>query len=524
MTVPSSVRALAVVCIAAVAVVVVVGQAGARSGNRETAAATPTRGGDLTILHYEPVTNTLNRLQEFYLGGIWPIEEINENLTFVDNTGRAIPVLATSWSVSKDQKTWTFHIRPGVKFSNGKALTAKDVVFSLRMLKKKEAIYGYLFAGIKSIDASGPLTVQIKMNTPNVALPAALANYNAAIVPNNFGGKSEAAYTKQPVGTGPFMLTSPSQHHAGSSIVLHRNPKYWRKGRPYLDSLTFKYVDSENQRVLQLKGGQAQLMDFNAPDQASVALEKGSGGVITKNLPCYNESYLLLSQTYKPLRDAHVRRAVAYSLDRAAIVKALLFGRGLPGTTYLNYRFKGLYAGNAGLPHSVSKAKSEIAQSAYKKGFNVTLLVTSGQEQLTQIIQQELATVGIHVNLKTVDVNALGQAESSGKYQMLIQPYGMVSGDPSELTGAIIDPKVLNSFFTGYKDPALTNAAKRAEAAFKPSQRSKLFAQVQRMQAKAANVITLFFMPQTFGMSEKLHGFDFGYGFNVALYDTWLAK
>jgi peptide/nickel transport system substrate-binding protein len=509
--------------VAAIALASCGGGGGAENAADKEDAGTPVKGGDLVLLHSEPIVPTLNRLTEVTLGSIWTLQQIHDNLTFVDDKGEAVPQLAESWEPSADSLTWTFKLRQGVKFSDGSPLTADDVVFSLDQLKRKTVIYRFLFSAIKSAKAEGADTVVIELSRPDSALPAALANYNAAIVPKDWGGRSEKEFLQKPVGSGPFMVGDDPQWTKGTSIKLVRNPNYWREGRPYLDSVTVKYVPDQNQRILQLKGNQAQLSSFPAPDRSTVALENGTDTRV-ENLPAYRQAYLLVSQTgAEALRDERVRRAIAMAIDRAAIVKTVLLGKGEPGNSYLNPRFPE-YDAAASQPFDVEAAKAELAKSGTSNGLAVTLLSSSGQEQTTQIIQQSLEAIGIKVTIKSSDEAARLEAEISGKFDLAVQPYGMVSGARAELTGTLVDPTVLKSLFTSYDDPKLQDLAKRADAEPDDAKRKELYVELQRAVADSSHVIPLYFHPAPWGMSKDLHGFKFGLGFNVALYDTWLSK
>ena len=507
---------------AVLAAAVLTGACGGSSSGGGGSGGTPQRGGQLTLLHYEPVATTLNRLTEVLLGSIWPISQIEENLVFVNAKGIAEPVLATSWKASADQLTWTFQMREGVKFSDGKPLTAEDAAFSIMDAKRPDAVYHYLFDSIKTAEATSPTTLTLKLKRPDPDLPLALANYTATVIPKDWGGKSEKAFNEAPIGSGPFMLDPSAKWVKGSSVTLKRNPGYWRKGRPYLDGVTFKYVSDENQRILQLKGKQANIVSFVAPDRATVALEENPTARV-KNLPVYNQLYLIMSQSYAPLRDQHVRRAIVHAIDREALLKASVIGRGTAGTTFLNDKLPG-YDASVGLPFDVAKAKEEMAQSGYKDGFSLTLFNSPGQEVITQVIQDALKPLNIKVNIKSIDEGARFDAELANKYEMAVQPYGMVSGSPTELFGAVIDPDVLGSMLTGFDDPKLLALARRAMAETDPAERKRLSSETQAQQAQEAYANVLFYLPQPFGFTPEVNGFRFGAGYNMGLTDTWLAK
>src|SRR5439155_24573662 len=176
-----------------------------------------------------------------------------EPLYITSPTGKLTPWLATGYTVSADKKTFTFKLRPGVKFSDGKPLTAADIVFSIdRARTNKKGPLSFLDFAITKLDAMNPTTVVVHLSAPWSPLLSDISAFSNGIMPANYGGKSEAEFLKNPVGTGPFMLSG-AFTPGGSSLTLQRNPNYWQEGKPYLDAVDFLFVDNDNQRVLQLR-------------------------------------------------------------------------------------------------------------------------------------------------------------------------------------------------------------------------------------------------------------------------------
>src|SRR5262249_44321077 len=158
----------------------------------------------------------------------------------VTNDGKGtIPFLATSYTMAPNKKKYTFTLRKGVKFSNGKPMTSADVKFSIDQNRKAAQGWGYIDTAIKSVQTPSPDTVVINLKFPGAPLTPALSLSANDVVPNNYGGESEADFYKHPIGTGPFMWDS---WHKGSALKLVRNPYYWEPGKPYLNSVTFTDV------------------------------------------------------------------------------------------------------------------------------------------------------------------------------------------------------------------------------------------------------------------------------------------
>src|SRR5689334_23452664 len=230
---------------------------GSGSGSGTSAAAgTPVKGGDLVIARTAD-SQSMNNTTVFDNESIWVFEQIFQTLYTVTPNGKGVqPMLATSYKVSADKKTYTFTLRQGVKFSTGQPMTSADVKFSIDQARAAAKGWGYIDTAIKSVDAPTPSTVVVNLKYPWAPLLADLSLFSNGIVPANYGGKSETAFYNAPVGTGPFKW---DYWHKGSALKLVRNTYYWEPGKPYLNSVTWTDTPSDNTRELQLKGGQAQI-------------------------------------------------------------------------------------------------------------------------------------------------------------------------------------------------------------------------------------------------------------------------
>jgi peptide/nickel transport system substrate-binding protein len=348
------------------AVIAVTGSAvafAARTSHSSSGAAAPKRGGHITIARIED-SQSFDKTNVFQNESIWITEQINEPLYLAGNDGKTLrPWLATSYTKSADGKTYTFKLRPGVKFSNGKLMTAADVKFSIDDARVQKKGWGYLDAAIKSIDAPDDSTVVFNLKFAWAPFLADIGLFANGIIPKNFAGQSRTQFYKHPIGTGPFMW---DKRVVGQSVSLKRNPFYWQKGKPYLDGVTWTFVSDENTRELQLRGGQIQVDEF--PPFNSISKLQHTSGVTMSLFKSTRTDYLDMNELYPPLKDVHVRRAISYAVDRKAIVKSVLFGFGAPANSQLPPQVP-FYDKNAGgLQYDLAKAKAEMAKSKFAKG------------------------------------------------------------------------------------------------------------------------------------------------------------
>jgi peptide/nickel transport system substrate-binding protein len=364
-------------------------------------AAAPKKGGTLQVASQTPAT-ALNPLIVDDGGGLAMLGQTGEFLTLDNNLLlRLQPQLATSWTHSGDGTTWTFKLRPGVKFHNGKPLTADDVVYTFKQLSDPKNASNALStfdgvlspAGVRKVDAS---TVAFHLDASNGNFPYLVSsdNYNAIIVP---AGTDFATWQKTFVGTGPFKLQNYSQN-VGANFVA--NPDYWGP-KPYLDATAFKFYQSQAPQVIALQGGDVDAIAQFVPAGAEAILNNPAYTII--KLKASNHRELSMRCDQAPFTDARVRQAVALTLNRPGMVNALLHGLGSVAND--NPFAPKFPSTNTSVPQRVqdiSKAKQLLAAAGHPNGFSATMFADIYEEiaQLAQVIKANAAQAGINVNLK----------------------------------------------------------------------------------------------------------------------------
>jgi peptide/nickel transport system substrate-binding protein len=485
-------------------------------------AATPKRGGSITIARIED-SQSFDKTNVFQNESIWICEQIMEPLYTVTPDGKSVkPWLATGYKVSNGGKTYTFKLRPNVKFSTGKTMTSADVKFSIDDARKQAKGWGYLDAAIKSISAPTPSTVVFHLKYKWAPFLADIALFANGIIPNHWNGESRTEFYKHPIGTGPFMW---DKRVVGQSVTLKRNPSYWQKGKPYLDSVTWTFVSDQNTRELQLRGNQIQVDEF--PPFNSIQKLQHTPGITMSLFPSTRTDYLDMNESYPPLADRHVRRAISYAIDRQAIIKSVLFGHGKPANSFLPPQVP-FYDKNAGgLQFNLAKAKAEMAKSKFPKGFKATMLVGAGAQDenaIGQILQNQFKQLGIDVTFKTEDTSTEFTDIQHRKYQLAFSYWTMDIADPDELVTFAVDPAGgASSFYTGYSNPTVVKLSHQAQRETNIAKRAKLYAQLQRIAGQDAFLGFLFYSPFRYAYSSKLHNFVVYPLGNYHLEDVWLG-
>jgi peptide/nickel transport system substrate-binding protein len=501
---------------------VVLAAAGAALAATTGGAAGPKHGGSITIARIED-SQSFDKTNVFQNESIWLCEQIMEPLYTVTPDGKSVkPWLATGYKVSNGGKTYTFTLRPGVKFSTGKPMTSADVKFSLDDARKQSKGWGYLDAAIKNITAPDPSHVVVNLKYKWAPFLADIALFANGIVPKNWNGEPRAQFYKHPIGTGPFMW---DKRVVGQSVTFKRNPNYWQKGKPYLDSVTWTFVTNENTRELQLRGGQIQVDEF--PPFNSISKLQHTQGVTMSLFPSTRTDYLDMNEQYAPLADRHVRRAISYAIDRKAIIKSVLFGHGTPANSFLPPQLPFYDPKSPGLQFDMAKAKAELAKSKYPKGFKVSLLVGAGaqvESAMGQILQSSLKQLGIDVTFKQEDTSTEFNDVEKQKYQLAFSYWTMDIADPDELVTFSVDPAGgAHSFYTNYSNPTVIKLSHQAQRQTNVAKRTQLYNQIQKLAAEDAFQGFLYYSPFRYAYSSKLHGF-FVYPLgNYHLEDVWIG-
>jgi len=492
------------------------------SSSSSAAAGTPKRGGTVTFARSVAPTQ-LDPANSIIAGDVYTLDKIFEPLFITSAQGELTPWLASGYQTSADHLTWTFHLRPGVKFSDGSALTADDVVFSIkRAAANADGPLSFLDSAIKSIKPSGSSAVVITLKEPWAPFLSDISVFANAILPNNFGGKPEKAFFTSPVGTGPFTLSS---FTPDSNLTLTRNPSYWQAGKPYLDSVQLNYATDDNQRVLQLRGGQAEIIDSVPP--SNVASLKSAPNVVVASFPAWEVDLLVFNQQLPQFADRYVRRAIAQAINVKQLVTATSFGTAQPGGSFIPPSLQYYDANTPLLAFSPAAAKAELAKSKYPQGFNTRLLISGGVQkwsEFAQIIQQALAPLKIDVKIESLDHAAFESTFQKYDYDMFIDYAINDISDVDEMASFEVDYKDggSKSYWSSYNNPKAISLVHQAEAEFDQSKRAALYAQLQAIVAQDAPFVALDYPPYLYATASKVKGFAVNPGGAYRLEDVWL--
>jgi peptide/nickel transport system substrate-binding protein len=319
-------------------------------------------------------------------------------LTEVDGTGKVKPDLAESWTASDDQKIWTFKLRPGVKFHNGRELEAEDVKATiLRVMDKATGSVARVnFDIIDSIDVADKATITFKLKIPYSGFAEVLGDRQARVLPRDKIDTIASA----PIGTGPFKF---KEFRPGDRVELVKNPDYYVKGQPRLDGVLFRIIPESAAQVSAIETGEVDLI-WNLPLEAVEQFKKNAN-VAIDSVPTSTWDGLIMNAAQKPFDDVRVRKAVELALDKKALVEVALYGQGTATHTMISpaspYYDKDLPIKGP----DVGGARKLLAAAGFANGLDVTLYVPSGRptrERLGIATKEFLKPAGINVDIQRV--------------------------------------------------------------------------------------------------------------------------
>jgi peptide/nickel transport system substrate-binding protein len=525
---------------------------GASTSASSPATAVPKAGGTLRVSFFpdNPSFSCIDPFQVYWIEHRTIIRNFAASLTDQDPaSGKIVPWLASSWTVSPDGKTYTFKLRDGVTFSNGKKLDAQvvadDAAGWIATVKATSgAAYGASYIqGLTGATVVDPLTVQFHLSQPNSAFLQATSTTNLAITdPAEFAETPAQRCTGAGViGTGPFVL----DHYTPkveTVLTKRATPYHWasslekNQGSAYLDKVIFNYVAEDAVRTGNLVSG---VIDIAWPRNPftvqDVKLITASGDTVEKR-PLPGVSYAQFANTTagRPLSDAQVRQALYKSVDLKTYA-ATVFGPDYPvvqgvfdsTTPYFKSQSAKLGYDPAGAGKILDAADWTVGAGGYryKNGQELTLAYPVSQFSAgAELLQAQLKKVGINLDLKPVTPAQLVTFVANGDYD-LTQTY-FTRANPGALQ-FILDPDVANSKALARRS-ASPDVTAHIQALFQQalqttdsSKTSKAYADLQDYLIAQGVAFPLFERVQEAGVSSHVHGFAFTAESFLKLGDVW---
>lgn len=382
-------------------------------------------------------------------------------VTYDPKTLQPKPGLAEKWDVSKDGLVYTFHLRKGVKFQNGREMTADDVKYSFTRLANPTTGTSYTgllldsVKGIKELRASfqkvkegtptpqpvtdlvgvkvvDPQTVEITLTSPVASFLNQLTLPGGFIVPKESADQKD--FNEKPVGTGPYMLKEwKRQDH----LTLEANPNYWG-GAPAVKTAIMRNIPEQSQQVIEYEGGN---LDLALVPEADLPRVKGDANLskALQSIPLLNVVHLRFNLQDPNLSKPEVRQALGMAIDRDVLVKTVLGGNATPAVGMIPPGLSAYDKSYNPFPHDIAKAKELLAKAGFPNG--IDLEVRTGQveteRRVLAAIQQMVAEAGIRLKINATEKSVWDADRAACKMQMGTISWGMDYPDPDNVVSLV---------------------------------------------------------------------------------------
>ena len=438
--------------------------------------------------HLDPTAGAAAAIDEVVYANVF------EGLTRIDEQGRVKPALGESWTRSEDATTFTFRLHKGVRFHDGKPLTAREVAFSLTRTTAPESRNAQqrLFRNIRAVEVLDPHRLRIRLNQADAQFPRNLAWGDAVIVHPD----SAANNRNKPIGTGPFRLSS---WRRGANLLLVRNDDYWGK-KPTLESVRFRFLPEPLAAQAALFAGEIDAFPrFPAPELLK-ALEKNPRFKVESGTT-EGETLLALNLRKPFFQDLRVRQALAHAIDRHALIAGAMFGTAQAiGSHYPPHAADYLDLAER-KPYDPQRARRLLQKSGWSKNIpplTLKLPPPSYARRSGEIIAQQLEAIGIPVRIQPV-AWAQWLSEVFRKHDFDLTIVAHTEPDDMEIYAR-------EEYYFGYKSPPFRLLMEKIKATSSEKERRKLRRKAQRHLSEELPAIFLFQLPKNMVRVTNLEG------------------
>jgi len=446
---------------------------------------------------------------------------IFDTLTTLDGKGEPQPKLALSWISSDNYKTWTFKLRPGVKFHDGTPFNAEayKANFDRRKDPANKCRCAFYIAYIHDVQAPDELTLVFHLNDPQVNLPALMSiqsSNNVVQSPTAWKTKGDD-YNRNPVGTGPYVLKSWT---AGDRMALEKNPDYWNTGHPYLDRIILKPLPDAQSRFASLQSGEADIIWDDEFDADNIQKAQKDPRLTVHNYTGSGAAVWAFNTKFAPFDDLRVRQALVMAIDRKKMSQALTNGLARPASNPYGDGSWVKCKDDGALPYDVEKAKAFIKDYGKPVDFKMIMPAEPRGRAIGQIFQQFWKQVGANMEIEQVDQGTIPPRAFMRDFE--VTPWRIVDlPDP--------DPQMFANFHTGspvalanYSDPELDHLLEHARSTADLEKRTDDYCAISRIINKQAIWFWLFQNTYYAISTSRLKGLPKIYSGVIDVSNTWL--
>lgn len=465
-----------------------------------------------------------------------------DGLYTINLKGEWVPALAAGYAVSPDGLTWTFKLRPGVRWSDGAPFTSADVKFTWQLATNKDVHITYAtgFDRIASIDTPDPLTAVYHLKEPYA--PFRDQVIGAALVPQHVLGSltadqiNRASFNQKPVGTGPFYV---SEFITDDHVTLTANPRYWGR-RAKLQRIVVRIVPDENAQVNLMRAGDLSVLSIPAARLDEV---KRMPNITIKRYLAPTYALVQLDE-YEFLREVPVRQALDYATPKESIIRNIMKGQAEPAVSDMVPNGPQANKSLRPRPHNLALARKMLLEagfapgrggSLYKGGkrLEVPLWTVSGRAyfvQAMQLIAQSWRSVGVYTETHAVSAAALfGQngPQWNGKDAALIFTWGQGVFPENKINWhSSFIPKDANSPGENderYSNPEMDRLLEDADRTVDEARRRAIYGRIQELEFRDVPIIFLFWLVNNNAVAGSVQGYDVT-TFNTTPPEEWSTR
>ncbi|MDO4509983.1 MAG: ABC transporter substrate-binding protein [Lachnospiraceae bacterium] len=428
---------------------------------------------------------------------------VYEGLLKPDSQGNNIPAVAESYTVSEDLMTYTFKLRDGIKFHNGKNVTADDVKYSIDKFAGisdgSEPLVS-AFSVIEEVNIIDDKTVDVVLNTPDTDLPTYLAMVSAAIIPKDNENPDTVA-----IGTGPYKYVSRSPQE---NVICEAFDDYWGE-KANIKNVTFKVESNADSIVMDLLGGSIDFYARLTIDQVKQLNDEFSVYEGTMNLV----QALYLNNNVKPFDDVRVRQALSYATDVDEILDITAEGKGTKIGSSMFPAFGKYYDESLSelYPTDIEKAKELLKEAGYENGFNMTITVPSNYQphiDVAQVLAEQYKKIGVNAEIQLVEWNSwLSDVYTGRNFESTV-----IGVDASYLAASALlsrfESTAANNFIN-FKSDAYDKAYNKTLTTADDDERTALYLECEKILADEAANVYIQDLPEYVVLNKKFTGYEF---------------
>lgn len=425
------------------------------------------------------------------------LANVYEGLVGMDPNLRVVPMLATGYDNPRAD-TWRFHLRPGVRFHDGRPVTAEDAVYSLRRARDHpRSIYAGVMSVVLRIEAVDELTVEVSTDQPRPMLINMLAA--VAVMPRGFQPGTEA------VGTGPYRF---SRFLEAGGVELHRYEGYWGQ-RPQFVQAEYRNIPQAESRARALLDGQVDVDAVLGPEQRRSLKDDRRADI--KETP-FTTVWLLGCDMRpgpepNPLADRRVRRAISLAIDRRELVAKAMGGHGQPANQIVPPTILGYDPELPLAERDTAAARGLLRQAGFGRGLELSLLLKPMNHMVGELLERQLGDVGIRLSADTVAWEELYRRIEQGTVPFYMFGLAFSFGDASEAVNDLhsYSPGDLgHRNNSGYSNPMMDSLIQAASREFDPALRQETLKRALAMAAEDLPLIPLYYQSTCYAVRPGL--------------------